>query len=271
MTDATEKRMTLGEHLEELRRRLLYVLGGAAVAFVLCFLLFRNELLDAVVRPVYPQWRLFGRDILVLEPVDVKFTMGAPYTAFTTYLFISLVAGCIASAPWALYHLWAFIAAGLYPRERRWVYVFGPLSVLLFATGALFFYFVVYPVVVSFLYSYAEDFNRYVVATGGEPMITRDTLFGGYIHFVMLLTFVFGLMFELPLVVYFLGRVGLVRVETFRRYRRHVIVALVAVAAMVTPPDVFSQVALAVPMWVLYEAGVLAVRLTQRRTPRSGT
>lgn len=269
MRDLDEKRMTLGEHLEELRARIFYVLAGLVVGFMVCFIFFRDHLLSAVVRPVYPQWRLFGHDVLVIKPVDVTFTFSAPYTAFMTCVFISLVAACLFTLPWWLYHLWAFVATGLYPRERRWVALFAPASLLLFVMGAAFFYFVVYPVVVSFLYQFGDQFNTFVVATGGKPMITNDTLFDGYVSFVMLLTFVFGAMFELPLVVFFLGKVRLVSVSTFTRYRRHVIVALIVIAAMVTPPDIFSQIALAVPMLILYEVGILMVRFTQRKQRRS--
>lgn len=269
MVDTEERRMTFGEHLEELRRRILYALVAPVIGFIVCFIFFREHLLAAVVNPVYPEWRLFGHDILAIERVNVEFTLSNPYAMFVTYMFISLIAGLILTAPWSLYHLWAFVAAGLYPRERRWVHILAPVSLLLFASGAAFFYFIVYPVVISFLYGFGIEFNTFLRAHNGTDMVSNNTLLDGYVHFVMLLTFVFGLMFELPLVVFFLGRTGLVRVETFTRYRRHVIVAVVLVAAMVTPPDVFSQIALAIPMMALYELGILMVRLTRRRERRS--
>ncbi len=262
------KRMSFSEHLEELRRRLLYALAGPAVGFAVCFAFFRERLLELVIRPPYPHWRLFGWDLLVIEPVDVDFSFSTPYAAFVTSMLISLVAGILVTLPWSLGQAWAFVASGLYPRERRCVRILAPVSVGLFAVGTAFFYFVVYPVVIHFLYKFGTDFNAFLAAQGAEPMMTTNTLLDAYVHFAILLMLVFGLMFELPLVVYFLGRTGLVGVDTFRRYRRHVIVALVAAAALVTPPDVFSQVALAIPMWGLYELGVLIVRLTGARHRR---
>lgn len=265
MTGPDDTRMTFGEHLEELRRRLLYALAGPVVGFLVCFIFLRDRLLAAIVNPVYPDWHLFGRTILRIERVPVEFTLSTPYSVFMTSMFVALVAGIIFTAPWSLYHLWAFVAGGLRPGERRWVRLFAPASAVLFASGAAFFYFVVYPMVVHFLYGFGRQFNMFLAARGGQEMMSNNTLFDGYVYFVMLLTLVFGLMFELPLVVFFLGRTGLVDAATFSRYRRHVIVALVFIAALVTPPDVFSQVALAVPMLVLYELGIMLVRLSDRR------
>jgi sec-independent protein translocase protein TatC len=261
--------MTLGEHLEDLRRRILLALIGPVIGFIICFVFFREQLLSVIVYPPYPEWRLFGYDILVLERQVVSLSLRAPYSAFTTYMFISFVAGCMLAAPWSFYHIWAFISAGLHPNERRWVRLFGPASLALFASGASFFYFIVYPMVLHFLYGFGDSFNAYLATKGvTDEVVTKNTLFDGYVNFVILLTLVFGLMFELPLVVFFLGKVRLVSVATFRKYRRHVIVALVATAALVTPPDVFSQIALAVPMLLLYELGILMVAISERRRKR---
>lgn len=265
MTQPDEIRMTLGEHLDELRRRIFYALLGPAVGFVVCFGFFRDELLDLILNPVYPHWELFGYTILDIRPVDVQFTMRAPYAAFTTCMFISLIAALILSAPWSLYHLWAFVATGLRPPERRWVRVFAPFSLVLFAAGAAFFYFVAYPIVISFFYEFGREFNAHV----GRQVITDYTDFNGYVSFVMVLIFVFGLMFELPLVVFFLGKTRLVSVATFRRLRRHVILGIFIVAAIVTPPDVFSQVSLALPMVLLYELGIWMVALSGKARGRA--
>jgi len=265
LADHDDIRMSLGDHLDELRRRVLLALAGPVVGFLVCFFIFQGELLQLVLRPVYPHWELFGFTFHV-EPVpDIKFTLPAPYTGFTTTMFISLVAGCIVTAPWTLYQLWSFIAAGLTQRERRWVRLVTPFSVVLFAAGASFFYFVVYPVVLSFLYAFGSDLK----GPDGQPLITSNTLFDGYVSFVLLLVLVFGLMFELPLAVFFLGKAQLISTATFRRYRRHVVLGIVAVSALVTPPDIFSQLALAVPMAILYEIGILAVAISERRARRS--
>ena len=257
-----EKRMSLGEHLEELRRRVLAALLGPAAGFAVCFFLLRDHLVYAILNPRYPAF-------LKLDAPALTFNLASPYDAFVTAMVVSLIAGCILTAPWSLYHLWAFVAAGLYEHERRHVRSFGAVSVVLFFSGAAFFYFLIYPVAVAFLYGFARQYNEFAAAWGhGVSTIEPGTLLGGYVHFVMVLMLVFGLMFEMPLVVLFLGRTGLVDVATFSRYRRHVVLILVIVAAIVTPPDVFSQVALSVPMWILYEAGLLVLRWTERRKRR---
>jgi len=263
VTEPDEVRMTLGEHLDELRRRLSYALLGPLVGFIVCFGFLRDQILDRLLNPIYPHWELFGYTILRVDPVDVQFTMKSPYSAFTTTMLVSLIAGLILTAPWTVYHLWAFVASGLRAKERRWIRLFAPISLLLFVAGAAFFYFVVYPIVIRFFYEFGREFNDYA----GREVITGYTDFDGYISFVMVLIFLFGLMFELPLVVYFLGKTRLVTVSTFRRYRRHVILGIFVLAAVATPPDAFSQVALALPMILLYELGILMVVLSTRGQP----
>lgn len=263
--ESDEIRMTLGEHLDELRRRLFYALLGPLVGFVVCFGFFRDELLNMILRPVTPHWELFGYAIPGIEVMDIPFTVRTPYAAFTTSMFISLIAGLIATAPWSFYHLWAFVGAGLRPQERRWVRVFAPFSLVLFAAGAAFFYFVVYPVVISFFYGFGREFNSRV----GRQAITDFTDLNGYVSFVMVLILVFGLMFELPLVVYFLGKTRLVSALTFRRVRRQVILGIVILSAIVTPPDIFSQISLSLPMILLYELGIVMVAASERSRARS--
>jgi len=259
------KKMSLGEHLEDLGRRLLLALAGPAVGFVVCYICFRNHLLYAILNPRFPAF-------LPVKPVNLAFNMANPYDAFVTMMFTSFIVGCIATSPWSIYHIWSFISGGLYPKERRYVRSFGGFSAGLFLAGAAFFYFLVYPMTVSFLYSFGGQYNKFVTRLFGQgATIQPHTLLGGYVNFVLLLTLVFGLMFQLPLVVLFLGKVGLADVGTFRRYRRHVILGLVALAALVTPPDVFSQVALALPMWLLYEIGVLLLWISERRKQRAAS
>ena len=257
--------MSLGEHLEDLRRRVLYALAGPAVGFVVCYVFFRNHLLYAVANPHFPEF-------LPIKKVELAFNLANPYDAFITMMFTSFVVGCIATSPWSIYHIWSFVSGGLYPKERRYVRSFGVFSAVLFLTGAAFFYFLVYPVTVSFLYSFGTEYNEFVARLLGEgSTILPNTLLGGYVNFVLLLTLVFGLMFQLPLVVLFLGKIGLADAGMFRHYRKHVFLGLVALAALVTPPDVFSQVALALPMWLLYEIGILILRISARRKRRAAS
>lgn len=261
--DLTEKRMTFGDHLDELRRRIFLALIGPLAGFVIIWVWFRYPLMDWILRPPFPQWRLFGYDLLVLQPVELGFSQSAPSSAFVMFASICLIAAIIFTAPWIIYQVWAFVAAGLYPHERRAIRSYGFAAVLLFFAGAAFFYFLVYPMSISFLYGFGHSYNEYITQQYGAPAsILSQTLLEGYVRFVLMLILVFGLMFELPIVILFLGRSRMVSVKTLKHYRRHVILGLLIIAALVTPPDVFSQIALALPMWVLYEGSILIVRLT---------
>jgi sec-independent protein translocase protein TatC len=267
---ADDEVMSFGDHLDELRRRVLLALAGPAVTFVIIWVWLRYQLMDWILRPPFPAWRIGDWEIFSLEPVPLGFSQGAPTTAFLTFATICLIAAVIAAAPWIIYHIWAFVAAGLYEHERRAVRIYGVASVVMFFAGVCFFYFLVYPVSLSFLYGFGQSFNQYLAEHyGAEPMILSQTLLEGYVKFVLLLVLVFGLMFELPLVITFLGRTGIVTTAALKRYRRHVILGLVVVSALVTPPDIFSQVALSLPMWLLYEGSIIIVRLTgpRRRRP----
>ena len=268
MPEAHEKRMTIAQHLEELRRRVLYALLGPVVGFVVCFFFLRDQVLFCLLRPMYPAWRLFGHDLLVVQPVEVRLTLNAPYTAVFNYMYVAFLAGCIATAPWWIYQLWAFVAAGLYPRERRKVAAYGATSLALFFAGAAFFFFVIYPLTMSVLYGFADEFNAYLASQGLQPMLDKSTLFDNYMNFALLMALVCGLMFELPLVVLFLGRMGLVSLASFRKYRRLAILIIFVVAAVASPgPDVVSQLCLAIPMILLYELGLILLRFSKRKEP----
>ena len=268
MSDATEKKMTLGEHLEELRRRVIYALAGPLVGFVVCFFLLRDWIMLFILRPCYPHWSLFGIPILDVQPPsdNVILTLNAPYTGIFTYMYLSLIAACILTAPWTLYHLWAFVAAGLYPHERRKVVSYGTGSIGLFFLGVAFFFFVVYPLAIAVLYGFGGQFNDFLVAHGFPKMLDNSTLLDGYVRFVLMMALVCGLMFELPLVVLFLGRTGIVSLDRLKRSRRLAILIIFIVSAIASPgPDVVSQLCLAIPMVVLYELGILLVWLTRRK------
>ena len=174
---------------------------------------------------------------------------------FLVYLKTSLVFGLIISSPWAFYHLWKFVSAGLYRRERRFVYVAAPASAALFIAGAAFFIWVVAPSVMAFFVNFD---------TGIEFVKTVPTL-QSYISFVLSLTLIFGLAFQMPIAIVFTERMGLTSIETLTKVRKFVILALVVIAAISTPPDVISQVALALPMYVLFEGSILVCRVLQRR------
>jgi sec-independent protein translocase protein TatC len=179
-------------------------------------------------------------------------------TAVTTPFFVPLkvamLAAVVISLPHTLYQIWAFVAPGLYGHEKRFALPMVFMSTLLFLAGMAFAYFLVMPVVFGFL-------------TGTAPEgVAVMTDIGNYLDFVMTLFLAFGIAFEVPVAVVLLVRLGWVSVATLREIRSYVIVGAFVIGAIFTPPDVISQIMLAVPLWLLYEAGILvSVLLTKSR------
>lgn len=233
--------MNLGDHLEELRRRLIYALGGLAAATVVC-MIFGTRLVKFLLEP-------YNR----LVPDDPLNFLGIP-DAFVIYMKVSLIAGLILSSPWVFYHLWMFVSAGLYKHERKYVKTAVPFSAALFIAGALFFFFAVAPFSLKFFLKFGQ-------LLGGEQAWTFDK----YISFVTILMLVFGLGFQTPLAIFILHRVGLVSVGALRRVRKYVFLAVFVVAAVATPPDVISQITLGLPLYLLYELGILLCRFVPQR------
>lgn len=174
---------------------------------------------------------------------------------FFTYIKIAFIAGLFIANPFILYNLWRFIGAGLYKHEQRIALVFVPFSFVLFVTGCVFGYFLMIPWGLSYLGSY------------GDPELVDTMLsIGAYLSLFLTLTLVLGLIFQVPLVMFFLARAGLVRPETFTRVRRYQILATFIICALLTPPDPFTQCMLAIPVLVLYEVGVLCSRAAVRKS-----
>ena len=190
-------------------------------------------------------------NIYRLKPLQVI----AVAAGFISYLKIALIAGLLLSSPWVFYQLWMFVAAGLYPQEKRYVNIAAPFSAVLFVSGALFFLIVVAPLTLKFLVS----FNRRILD------VNSQFTFQHYIAFVSHLMLVFGLAFQTPTAIFFLNRTGLVSIEALNKSRKFAILAIFVVAAMATPPDVISQVTLAIPLYCLFELGILLSYIAERR------
>jgi len=245
-----EVRMTLGEHLEDLRRRIIYALIGLVVGMVVA-LCFGKHIIAVIQGPYVRAMKDLGR--------DPELAFMSVTTAFVTYLKIALAVGLIISAPWVFYQFWMFVSAGLYPNERKYVLVAVPFSAVLFVGGALFFLFVISDYILSFFLGFGSWL-------GLKPIIR----FQSHVSFMTNMMVVFGLGFQTPLLVLILGKMGLVTPRTLGKYRKHVIVAIVILAAVVTSPSPIDQIALAIPMWLLYELGVLLVYLLVTRKQPQG-
>ena len=173
---------------------------------------------------------------------------------------ISMVAGAILASPWIFYHVWQFIAAGLYPNERRYVYVAAPFSAGLFLVGSALFIFCIAPLTLKYL----VWFNKAVLN------VDSNFTFTNYVSFVATMTLVFGLTFQTPIAVFFLHKLGLISVDLLRRSRKYIILGVVVASAIITPGgDLFSLFALSVPMYALFELGVLLCRHSDRKKQKA--
>jgi len=235
--DSDEDRMGLLDHLSELRGVLIHSSAAALAATILCWF-WSADLLDILIRPIRDQ--------------GIYFT--APNEAFLTRLKLSAVVGLFVVAPFIFFKIYGFILPGLYQRERRMVTPLLLATTVLFYTGVAFAFLVVIPQVIVFLLSFGTDVM--------EPLIGV----GPYFNFVSRLCLAFGLVFELPLLVLFLSLLGIVNPRMLLRTWRYAIIIIVALSAMLTPPDVISQVMMAGPVLVLYLGSVLvSIAVTSRR------
>ena len=232
---------TLISHLLELRTRLLRSLVAAAIVFVpLAF--FQNELFTLVARP-----------LLDKLPEGTSLIATSVVAPFMAPLKLSIVAALFIAMPYVLYQIWAFVAPGLYRHERRFAMPLFLSSVVLFYVGVAFAYYVVFPLMFAFLTSTTPD---------GVQMMTDIS---SYLDFVLLLFFAFGVAFEVPVAVVLLAATGLVKVESLKKHRGYVLLGIFIVAAILTPPDAVSQSFMAIPMYVLYELGILFAQYLVRQ------
>ncbi|HSN19076.1 MAG TPA: twin-arginine translocase subunit TatC [Usitatibacter sp.] len=239
MTDDAQE--TFLSHLIELRQRLVRSLLAVGIV-AMPMLYFSSELYDILAMP-----------LIHSLPQGSRMIATGVITPFLIPMKIALMAAFLVSLPYVLYQAWAFVAPGLYSHEKRLALPLVVSSTLLFIVGMLFCYFVVFRKVFAFIAHFAPK------SISVAPDIEA------YFNFVLGMFLAFGLAFEVPVVVVVLVLTGLVTVEQLREWRGYVVVAIFVVAAIVTPPDVVSQISLAVPMCLLYEAGILFAQLAARK------
>ena len=319
--DPDQARMSLGDHLDDLRRRLILGLLGPFVCVIAMFFFGRQ----AIALMTLPLTVALADEGL---PPQVYFSN--PIQSFTIYLKVCLVLGLIIGLPWLMWHLWKFVEAGLYPKERRFVLGLVPGSALLTFIGVGFMYFVVLPLTLLFFIMFAASYgdpltespwmnfvigreaaevapdaadpqaapfvipvlpehpttpqagqmwikvpeNRlqvfvndrtYSAMLTSSGLLSPLTNLADYISFVIWLALAFALAFQLPIVMLLLSGTGLVSHEQMRSVRRYAVLGCFIVGALLTPADVLSQIFLALPMWGLYEIGLILVKMTARR------
>jgi sec-independent protein translocase protein TatC len=238
---ANDEKQPFMSHLEELRKRLVWCAVAVGVGFVVAYI-FSERLFQILVSP-----------LKAVMPEGDKLIFTNLPEMFFAYLKVSFVAGIMAAAPVIFYQMWLFIAPGLYSKEKKLVFPFVITSTILFVGGALFGYFIVFPFGFKFFISFAND---YVAAL---PSVKE------YFGFSIKLLFAFGMVFELPVVIFFLTKMGLVTPEILRKKRKYAILLTFAVGAILTPPDVITQCMMAGPLILLYEIGIMVSKTARRK------
>ncbi len=260
-----EGEMTFLQHLEELRWHIIKSLGAIVAGAVVAFI-FKDFLFDRVIlapnNPGFITNRLLCRladavnaPVLCInqDPVDlINIKLSGQ---FTTHLNISIVAGLIMAFPYIFWEFWSFFKPALYEKERKYARGAVSMASLLFLTGILFGYFIITPLSINFLGSYRVS-----------DLVDNQINITSYIGSVTSVALSAGIIFELPIVVFFLARIGVVTPEFMRKYRRHSIVVVLLLAAVITPPDVFSLILVVIPLILLYEVSIfIAARVIRKR------
>jgi sec-independent protein translocase protein TatC len=238
----TEDKLPFTSHLEELRKRIIVCLIAVAAGFLLTYN-FAEEIFTLLVKPL--QKELPSESWLIFTGLT---------EAFVVYLKIAFFAGLILASPVILWEIWCFVAPGLYDYEKKYVFPFVISASLLFFTGVIFCYLVVFPFSFKFFMSYSTDMLK--------PLPAMKE----YLSFSFQMLLAFGVIFELPIFVLFLAKIGIVTERMLRQQRKFAIVAIFIVAAILTPPDVFSQCLMAAPLLILYEISIIVAKVFGKKS-----
>lgn len=231
-------------HLEELKGRLVRALIAIGVGFITCYL-FKEKLFYALTLP-----------LAAVLPDNSSMIFTSLPEAFFTYLKVSFLGSIFLSSPYILYQMWKFVSPGLYKAEKKHMVPFVTFSTIFFVGGSLFAYYVVFPFGFKFFVGFGNDFIR--------PMLSLRE----YLSFSMKLLIAFGVIFELPIFMFFLAKIGVVDSRTLTKKRKYAILLVFVVAALFTPPDVVTQGLMVLPLMLLYEISIWVVRMGEKKTVR---
>ncbi len=240
-----EEELPVTEHIEELRQRLFKSLIAIGIGFLIAWP-FKKKILLFLERPLP-------------ENLQGKLIFLSPPEAFFTALKISFFAGILIAIPFVLYQVWKFIEPGLYEHEKRFILPFMFFSLLFFFLGASFAYFVILPFGLRFLLGFM-----------GNLLIPQITV-GNYVSFVIQMILAFGFVFLLPVIVWLLSKLGIINYRLLEKNRKYAILVIFIVAALLTPPDAFSQIMMAIPLLVLYELSIWVSKFAGKEREEEGT
>ncbi|WP_035104271.1 twin-arginine translocase subunit TatC [Desulfohalovibrio reitneri] len=236
--------MPLVEHLKDLRNRMVRIVIAVVVGFLASWA-FRKRILDVIMEPM--------KKVLDASEEGSTFIYTYPAEAFFTEVKACVLAGILLTSPYIFYQFWRFIAPGLYRHERLWVAPIALITAAFFAAGALFGYLVVFPFGFEFFAGFMTPYLKFLPA------------YSAYFSFAVKLLIAFGLVFEMPIFVFFLARMGLVTAAGMRKYRKYAILCIFLLGAVLTPPDPISQLAMAGPLIILYEVSIYVAKAFGRR------
>lgn len=261
--------MSFLEHLEVLRWHLVRSVSAIVVLALVAFL-FKGFVFDTILlgpkNPDFITYRLmceasekFGlSDLLCIGQLNFQLINISMAGQFTTHIFVSLITGLVLAFPYVVFELWRFIRPGLYSHERKYANGMVFYTSALFVMGVLFGYYIIAPLSVNFLGNYQVS-----------ELVNNQIDLNSYFTTLATLVLATGLVFELPILVYFLTKIGLVTPEWLRVYRKHSVVAILILAAVITPPDVASQILVFLPLMVLYEVSIYVSAATLRNASKA--
>ena len=235
-----QREMSFWDHLEELRKRLIWSLIGVAIATIICAVF-----ADAIVNKFLLAPAIHSNPPLKIQNLK-------PYGQLMLYMEIVFIAGLILSMPNTLYQFWKFVQPALYPNERKYITSIVFFSTLFFFLGGAFGYFILIPRALGFF------------AAFGSPSIENIIDVQAYFSFVTGMVLACGVVFELPMLSFFLAKLGILSPQFLRKYRRHAVIVILLVAAAITPgPDIASQILVSIPLYLLYEVSIFVVQFAR--------